>query len=254
MKNFGAHVCRVTFKHLPQPLRSHIQSFGTLGQLLKIPPFSAHSAVGRGGSLNFVLVGIRLFLWVRSPCKISESYDNFWKYHPCPPKYMIFIVKLEVRGNVEDDLNIHIKWNFLTILDKIFINLRPKGVIKVLWYFKSYISLVLVCIIQSDPLGQIRRCVNCVICVIMDRLYLGIVDFPWSSGLSGTYGVLVIVCQHHNYSKHKQYSSKNKHCLYTAVYYYVLIVSDFAVICTNKIPLKSMRGQVTTLIGGSGNV
>jgi hypothetical protein len=28
----------VTFKHLPQPLRSHIRSFGTLGQLLKIPP------------------------------------------------------------------------------------------------------------------------------------------------------------------------------------------------------------------------
>jgi hypothetical protein len=31
----GAHVCRVTFKHLPQPLRSHIWSFGTLGQILK---------------------------------------------------------------------------------------------------------------------------------------------------------------------------------------------------------------------------
>ena len=34
-KSFGACVCRVTFKHLPQPLISHIQSFGTLGQLLK---------------------------------------------------------------------------------------------------------------------------------------------------------------------------------------------------------------------------
>ena len=34
--NFPAHsVCRVTFKHLPQLLRSHIESFGTLGQLLK---------------------------------------------------------------------------------------------------------------------------------------------------------------------------------------------------------------------------
>jgi hypothetical protein len=30
--NFPAH-CRVTFKHLPQPLRSHIRSFGTLEQL-----------------------------------------------------------------------------------------------------------------------------------------------------------------------------------------------------------------------------
>ena len=38
-RNFSdACVCRVTFKHLPQPLRSHIRSFGTLGQLLKIPP------------------------------------------------------------------------------------------------------------------------------------------------------------------------------------------------------------------------
>ena len=27
------------FTHLLKPLRSHIQSFGTLGQLLKIPPF-----------------------------------------------------------------------------------------------------------------------------------------------------------------------------------------------------------------------
>ena len=35
----GAHVRRVTFKHLPQPLRSYIRSFGTLGQLFKIPPF-----------------------------------------------------------------------------------------------------------------------------------------------------------------------------------------------------------------------
>ena len=31
----GTSVCRVTFKHLPQPLRSHIRSFETLGQLLK---------------------------------------------------------------------------------------------------------------------------------------------------------------------------------------------------------------------------
>ena len=34
-KFFGARVCRVTFKHLPQPRRSHIQTFGTLGQILK---------------------------------------------------------------------------------------------------------------------------------------------------------------------------------------------------------------------------
>ena len=35
-KSFGAHVCIVTFKHLPIPLRNHIQSFGTPGQLLQI--------------------------------------------------------------------------------------------------------------------------------------------------------------------------------------------------------------------------
>ena len=38
-KFVGACVCRVTFKHLLQPLRSHTRSFGTLGQLLEIPPF-----------------------------------------------------------------------------------------------------------------------------------------------------------------------------------------------------------------------
>jgi hypothetical protein len=26
---FGAHVCKVMFKHLPQPLRMHMQSLGT---------------------------------------------------------------------------------------------------------------------------------------------------------------------------------------------------------------------------------
>ena len=34
-----AHVCKITFKHLPQPLKSHTGSFRTLGQLLKIPLF-----------------------------------------------------------------------------------------------------------------------------------------------------------------------------------------------------------------------
>ena len=44
----GAHVCRVTFKHLPQPLRSHIRSFGILGQLLKIPPCPPKNVIVRG--------------------------------------------------------------------------------------------------------------------------------------------------------------------------------------------------------------
>ena len=48
-------VCRVTFKHFPQPLRSHIRSFGNLGQLLKFykKNFKKHLKTppgGQGGS------------------------------------------------------------------------------------------------------------------------------------------------------------------------------------------------------------
>ena len=39
IKFFATQVCKVTFKHLPQPLRSHTRRFGTLGQLLTISPF-----------------------------------------------------------------------------------------------------------------------------------------------------------------------------------------------------------------------
>ena len=38
---FSARVCKVTFKHLPQHLRRHMQSSGTLGQLLKNLPCRA---------------------------------------------------------------------------------------------------------------------------------------------------------------------------------------------------------------------
>ena len=51
-KFFGARVCRVTFRHLSQPLRSHIRSFGTLGQLLKFskktPQQTKNSPQGQG--------------------------------------------------------------------------------------------------------------------------------------------------------------------------------------------------------------
>ena len=52
--------CKFTSKHLLQPLRSHIQSFRTIGQLLKLTPLSAqkcHSAGGKGGSPIFVVDG-----------------------------------------------------------------------------------------------------------------------------------------------------------------------------------------------------
>ena len=39
-KFVDACVRKVTFKHLPQPLSSHMESFRTIGQLLKIPPFA----------------------------------------------------------------------------------------------------------------------------------------------------------------------------------------------------------------------
>jgi hypothetical protein len=78
----GARVCRVTFKHLPQPLRIHILSFGTLGQIFKIPPFSAqksHSAGGRGVPQFFLGWNPNILL-LRSPCKISKPYNNpFWE-------------------------------------------------------------------------------------------------------------------------------------------------------------------------------
>ena len=45
-------------RKVTKPLRSHIQSFGTLGQLFKLPLLSAqicHSAGGKGGSPTLFL-------------------------------------------------------------------------------------------------------------------------------------------------------------------------------------------------------
>ena len=47
----SAHVCKVTFKHLPQPIRSHTQSFRTLGQ--PSPPLSAQIQHTAGGPRIF---------------------------------------------------------------------------------------------------------------------------------------------------------------------------------------------------------
>ena len=59
-------------------------SFGSLGQLLKLPPFSAkkcHSAGGKGGPRIFFLIGILIFMLLRSPCKNLKPYDNpFWDF------------------------------------------------------------------------------------------------------------------------------------------------------------------------------
>ena len=112
-KFFAAHVCRVTFKHLPQPLRSYIRSFRTLGQLLKTPPFQLIVRGERGvpnffwglESCYFCELGAHATfrnhttIFENTPlspqichsaggrgvpelfCKISEPYDNpFWDF------------------------------------------------------------------------------------------------------------------------------------------------------------------------------
>ena len=72
-ESFGAHVCKVTFKHLPQLLRSNIQSFGTLGQRGSPPPLS------KGSEL---LSGIIIFLYMHNnpmktpPAQREEEETN----------------------------------------------------------------------------------------------------------------------------------------------------------------------------------
>ena len=44
--------CTCLQSHLPQPLKSHIQSFGTLGQLSKIPPFAPKNVIMQGNCWN----------------------------------------------------------------------------------------------------------------------------------------------------------------------------------------------------------
>ena len=49
-------VCKVTFKHLHQTIRIHIQSFWTLGQLFKIHPFSPKNCLVQGeGGPQFII-------------------------------------------------------------------------------------------------------------------------------------------------------------------------------------------------------
>jgi hypothetical protein len=74
-KFFTAHVCRITCKHLPQPLWSHILSFGPLGQIFKIPPFSAqksHSAGGRGVPEFFEGWNPNIFFYLGAHAKLQN--------------------------------------------------------------------------------------------------------------------------------------------------------------------------------------
>ena len=57
------HTCLQShIKHLSQPIRSHYQSFGTLGQLFKMSAKIYHSAGGWGGPQFFWWRGILIFL------------------------------------------------------------------------------------------------------------------------------------------------------------------------------------------------
>ena len=60
MKFFGTRVCKVIFKHLPQPLRRHMQSFRTLRQLLAITKI-AHITRRGGSSKEFWVLNINIF-------------------------------------------------------------------------------------------------------------------------------------------------------------------------------------------------
>jgi hypothetical protein len=73
-KFFGAHVCKVAFKHLPQTHRSYIQSFRILGQLLEYPPFLPKNGIVLVvvGGVPIFFIGILIFLLLRSPGEREE--------------------------------------------------------------------------------------------------------------------------------------------------------------------------------------
>jgi hypothetical protein len=79
----GAHVCWVTFIHLPQPLvwNPHIFVSEPYINFSKYPPFPPNAKCGcRGGPRIFVGVGILIFVLLRSPCKIAKPYNSpFWE-------------------------------------------------------------------------------------------------------------------------------------------------------------------------------
>ena len=77
-KFFGAHICKVTFKHLPKPIRSHIRSFGTLGQLLKCSKKTLkkpkNDPQGARGGLQICLgVNVSFFCENKPPVKFQNS-------------------------------------------------------------------------------------------------------------------------------------------------------------------------------------
>jgi hypothetical protein len=95
-----------------------------LGQLFKIPPFSAkksHSEGGRGGSPDNFFSGILLFLLLRIACKIPNTYDkpfcqlheDFWIFNSlqvqkCTPRGLFRDfnkISKQIQNSIIDILN-----------------------------------------------------------------------------------------------------------------------------------------------------
>jgi hypothetical protein len=64
---------KVTLKQLLQPLRNHIKSFRTPGQLYKIPPFSARKILAGHRCMS---VSIYVCLYVCFSVKVREAYTK----------------------------------------------------------------------------------------------------------------------------------------------------------------------------------
>ena len=61
-KCVGTHVSKATFKHFPQPIRSHMQSLRTLRQRLKDQPLSAQKSKSAGDNYpNKMILSLKLF-------------------------------------------------------------------------------------------------------------------------------------------------------------------------------------------------
>ena len=93
----SACVCKVTFKHFPQPLRSHMQRFETLTQILTPTPLSAQSFWRRGVPDVFWGWNPDILLLKGPHAKFQNPKTTFENQTPpsCPPKYTI------VRGEGE---------------------------------------------------------------------------------------------------------------------------------------------------------
>ena len=74
---FDAHVCKVTYKHLPKPLRSHTRSVKTQGQLFEICPFVCKVQGEEKVPTFFGGDGILIFYYVGQLAKFRNPRTTF---------------------------------------------------------------------------------------------------------------------------------------------------------------------------------